>query len=228
MKRILLAIAVMLSVWTVSAQTKTAYCDVYLRGGGLNLNATIAFNGNTYDYIERVNIGEIINEFAAAGWVLQETVVIPRHPFSSMFTRHKLHLIMKKEYKEGENPFKGLGTTYISPNKKTIEYNGVEAIAIDASNNQTILLAIDGIYGTWDDARIHCENLGDEWRLPSPKEFQKIKSYLQDNKYWTVEEVNKNRAKYYELSFNESYNANKQLRFYIQPIAIVDVSELEQ
>ena len=50
-------------------------------------------------------MGEILNIMAEDGWVLDNDIVIPRHPLYSFFTRHKLHLIMKKEYNTGENPF---------------------------------------------------------------------------------------------------------------------------
>ena len=53
----------------------------------------------------RSNLGYVLNLLAADGWVLDNDVVIPRHPLYSSVTRHKLHLIMKKEYKEGDNPF---------------------------------------------------------------------------------------------------------------------------
>ena len=43
------------------------------------------------------------------GWVLDEAIQIQRMPFLYVplfsVTRHKIHLIMKKEFNEGENPF---------------------------------------------------------------------------------------------------------------------------
>ena len=44
MKRLSLFIALAAIAVSVSAQTKVAYCDVYVRGGGQNLKVTIMYN----------------------------------------------------------------------------------------------------------------------------------------------------------------------------------------
>ena len=108
MKKLLSILTLSLFLFEVSAQTKVAYCDVYARGGGLNLRVTISFDNQSYDFYETMNIGEVLNIMATDGWVLDRDIVIPRHPFFSLFTRHKLHFIMRKEYQKGENPFAGI------------------------------------------------------------------------------------------------------------------------
>ncbi|MBO7262273.1 MAG: hypothetical protein J6U95_04995 [Alistipes sp.] len=242
MKKLLSILTLSLFLFEVSAQTKVAYCDVYARGGGLNLTVTISFDNKSYDFYETMNIGEVLNIMATDGWVLDRDIVIPRHPFFSLFTRHKLHFIMKKEYQKGENPFAGIINRFSSnttnsgspipaqqeqDDNSIIEYKGVKAIKGAIINDKIILLATEGKVGTWVEATEHCKSLGSNWRLPTIDEIKKVKRKLQDNAYWTNVEVNENRAKYYAYSYNEAYNSNKTSTFYIQPIAIVDVNELK-
>lgn len=116
MKKLLLLIGLICCIGSVSAQTKTAYCDVYMRGGYDCMTVTIMYDSNSHRLNRSYSMGEILNIMAEDGWVLDNDIVIPRHPFYSFFTRHKLHLIMKKEYNTGENPF-GYIETFC--NKKT-------------------------------------------------------------------------------------------------------------
>jgi hypothetical protein len=78
-----------------SAQVKYTYCDVYARGGWNNMNITIMHN-NKVILQTKGNISFAINAMADQGWVLDESIVIPRQGLP--VTRHKLHFIMKKEY----------------------------------------------------------------------------------------------------------------------------------
>ena len=233
MKKFLLLIGLICVIHSVSAQTKTAYCDVYVRGGGLNLKVTISYNSNSMKYPYRKNIGEVLNELSSDGWVLDSNIVIPRHPLYSLFTRHKLHFIMKKEYQEGEDPFAYLSSTDLSSTEKVsipkqiIEYHGLEVVRKDIDNNQAILLVVNGKTGTWNEAMEYCKSLGEGWRLPTPEEFKQIKLKLQINDYWTFEEVDDNKAIYYSRSYNALYKGCKSELLYIQPIVIVDISELE-
>ena len=244
MKRLLLLVAMLMCISNLSAQTKIAYCDVYLRGGWNSLTATIMYDSTTFELGEYngSNIGEVLNYMAADGWVLDREIVIPRHPYFSLFTRHKLHLIMKKEYQPGENPFLlfensanknyGDGNVASSPSNLSvdeIEYNGVKAIQIITYKDMVVLAAINGKNGTWNEAMEYCKSLGDGWRLPSTEEFLLIKDKLKGNAYWTCEEINEKRAKYFGWEYNYSYwnPRNKNERFYIQPIAIVRAEDLK-
>ena len=105
MKKLLLLISLICCFGSASAQTKTAYCDVYMRGGYDCMTVTIMFDSNSHRLNRSYSMGEILNIMAEDDWVLDNDIVIPRHPWFSYFTRHKLHLIMKKEYNKGEDPF---------------------------------------------------------------------------------------------------------------------------
>ena len=242
MKRLLLLVAMLMCISNLSAQTKIAYCDVYLRGGWNSLTATIMYDSTTFELggYKGSNIGEVLNYMAADGWVLDREIVIPRHPYFSLFTRHKLHLIMKKEYQPGENPFllfensanknSGYGNVASSPSNLSVdevEYNGVKAIKVKTSNDKVILVAVNKANGTWSEAVEYCKSLGDDWRLPSTEEFLLIKNKLTDNAYWTCEEINEKRAMYYGWLYNQSFSANKSSNYCIQPIAIVRAEDLK-
>ena len=223
MKKFILLVGLICYFGSASAQTKTAYCDVYARGGGLNLKVTISFDSDSYNYVGRKNIGEVLNDLSSDGWVLDSNIVIPRHPLYSLFTRHKLHFIMKKEYQEGEDPFKYLKVS--CPN--IIEYKGLEVIKVDVDNNSAILFAVHGKTGTWNEAMEYCKSLGEEWRLPSAMELYNIKTILKDNEYWTCEEISDKKAKYYDKASHTLFSTSKSTHRYIQPIAVVDTNELE-
>ena len=76
------------------AQKKFEYCDVYARGGWNNLKITIIYDEIRLQTIGG-NIGGVLNELAKDGWVLDDSIVIPRRGF--YVTRHKIHFIMKRE-----------------------------------------------------------------------------------------------------------------------------------
>ena len=92
----------------------------------MNMKITIMYNNQSINIFgsNRANIGEVLNIMANDGWTLDREIVIPRHTLYSMFTRHKLHLILKKEYREGEDPFakinkrKKNNTTAVIPTPK--------------------------------------------------------------------------------------------------------------
>lgn len=267
MKKLLLLIGLICCFGSASAQTKTAYCDVYMRGGYDCMTVTIMFDSNSHRLNRSYSMGEILNIMAEDGWVLDNDIVIPRHPFYSFFTRHKLHLIMKKEYNKGEDPFAFVklfcqkkahidevkedtervvmtadSTTTVAVQESyetivskadnakvgyTFEYNGVNAIVIKIIGDQYIIAATGSIYGTWDEAMAYCQTLGSEWRLPSPTEFSIINSQLLDNRYWTIEEVDNDKAKFYNWSFDKAYISDKSKSLYILPIAIVDAKGID-
>lgn len=119
-------------------------------------------------------------------------------------------------------------TTGRAKSPGTTEYNGLETTAIGVNNNQTILLATNSVKGTWDEAIEYCNQLGSEWRLPSEEELQIVRMALTDYDYWTVEEVNEQRAEYYSKRYNRCFSAKKSAKFHIQPVAVVNASELEK
>jgi hypothetical protein len=109
MKKIVLTLfSIFAVVAFASAETKTAYCDIYARGGGRNLKVTAMFGGKPYSLGTHTDLGSVLNTLSKDGWEIDQSLVIPRNGFLVFCTRHKLHLIMKKEYNEGENPFANL------------------------------------------------------------------------------------------------------------------------
>ena len=109
----------------------------------------------------------------------------------------------------------------------TFEYNGVNAIVIKIIGDQYIIAATGSIYGTWDEAMAYCQALGSEWRLPSCVEFNSIYTLLQDNRYWSCEEIDENKAKFYNWAIGKSYDIDKDKNLYILPIAIVDADSID-
>lgn len=108
MKRLLFIMALLTALGT-SAQTKTAYIDLYLRGGAKHLHTTLNFDQTTVN-LGIKNLGEILNILAEQGWKIDNTFNVRR--IGVPVTRHKFHIIMRKEYQDGENPFDGLTLTY--------------------------------------------------------------------------------------------------------------------
>ncbi|MBQ9138811.1 MAG: hypothetical protein IJX65_09270 [Alistipes sp.] len=198
MKRLFTFIALAAITFSLSAQTKVAYCDVYVRGGGQNLRVTVMYDHNV-NYYDRTNMGNILNAFAADGWALDSEIVIPRFHWWSWCTRHKLHLIMKKEYQTGENPFKNLKSLNLSrtstsmddsynQNKSTYGFstsqkkdNNLSLYGVYDGYSVIVELSQDGKHGkairTYDYAASYkstlrkCQELGDSWRLPTEDEL---------------------------------------------------------
>ena len=175
---------------------------------------TIMYNNTPYEMhpdSNRSNLGNVLNELAADGWVLDRDIVIPRHPMHSSFTRHKLHLIMKKEYQEGENPFLLFENdrpavndepiiTASELNEEPLDNTIADELEEDTIyNNDTIIVSKCVYNGTWYDAVEYCEQLGEDWELPNSEQV----IYICDNfdikfsSCWTNTEVNEKKAKVY-------------------------------
>lgn len=109
MKKLFLAFFLIMCAFGASAQeTKTTYCDVYVRGGAKNQKVTIMYCNKMLN-LNNSNMAEALDILGNDGWELDQVVPVQRMPFLYIplfsVTRHKVHLIMKKEYNEGENPF---------------------------------------------------------------------------------------------------------------------------
>ena len=107
MKKLIALLAAMAIAGSISAQNKTAYLDLYQRGGAMHLKTTLIFN-NRPVYLGKKNLGEVLNMLAESGWEIDKTLNVRRVCWFWPFTRHKFHFVLKKEYQEGENPFDGL------------------------------------------------------------------------------------------------------------------------
>lgn len=245
MKQFLVVFAMIFYISSLSAQTQTAYCDIYARGGGQNLKITIMYNDEIIP-LGRSNMGNILNLLSADGWVLDREVVIPRHDWHSFFTRHKLHLIMKKEYREDEQPF-GLISSFASvlENQEDelipsfeetpvlirtmevcdmIEYNGVPCFVVDKGEHHAILAAKATKEGTWNEAVEYCKSLGAGWKLPTENEGYTIPS---TSNFWIADDSDDTIAKYFQRNRRCAYKTSKDRVLLIQPIAVVAVEDLQ-
>lgn len=106
MKKLLIMLLMAILIATsVSAQTRTAYLDLYQRGGGRHLRTTLMFDGKPI-YIGRRNLGQTLNMLSQLGWEVDHTL-IGANRVLFLSTRHKFHIILKKKYHPGEDPFAG-------------------------------------------------------------------------------------------------------------------------
>ena len=109
MKKLFIAFFLIMCAFSASAQeTKTTYCDIYVRGGAKNQKVTIMYCHKIFN-LNNANMAQALDILGNDGWVLDQVVPVQRmyNPLVMPFwiTRHKVHLIMKKEFNEGENPF---------------------------------------------------------------------------------------------------------------------------
>ena len=107
MKTLIAVLVVMTFIGSVSAQSRTAYLDLYQRGGARHLRTTLIFDNESI-YLGKKNLGEVLNMLAESGWKVDKTLNVRRIAWSFPFTRHKFHIVLKKEYQEGENPYDGI------------------------------------------------------------------------------------------------------------------------
>ena len=89
MKKLITLLAAMAIALCASAQTKTAYLDLYQRGGARHLRTTLMFDGKPV-YIGVKNLGEVLNELSGLGWEVDKTFNVKRSPDYNIFTRHKI------------------------------------------------------------------------------------------------------------------------------------------
>jgi hypothetical protein len=221
MKKLLLILALSLFLFDVSAQTKTAYCDVYARGGGKHMRITIMYNNTPYEMYpngNRSNLGNVLNVLASDGWVLDRDIVIPRHPFWSLFTRHKLHLIMKKEYQEGEKPF-----SLFDPLQMPVCDNTIDTAEV--INLSEFIVSKCSAEGTWYDAIKYCKSLGKGWTLPNSEQVEYIieNSDIKFSSCWTNVDVNAKKAK----AYNRAYSVVSEPK-YSDNISIIAVKVVDK
>jgi hypothetical protein len=236
MKKLLLILALSLFLFDVSAQTKTAYCDVYARGGGKHMRITIMYNNTPYEMYpngNRSNLGNVLNVLASDGWVLDRDIVIPRHPFHSTFTRHKLHLIMKKEYQEGEKPFSLFEPLQmlvcdelsVNTSESKDEAVGNTIDTAEVINLSEFIVSKCSAEGTWYDAIKYCKSLGKGWTLPNSEQVEYIieNSDIKFSSCWTNVDVNEKKAK----AYNRAYSVVSEPK-YSDNISIIAVKVVDK
>ena len=142
MKKVLCTLLTLISTTVCFTQTKFEYCDIYARGNWYNMTITIIQK----DKIENLegNIGTVLNKMADQGWELDESIVIPRH--GAIFTRHKVHFIMKKAVTVNDSIQNIIPSTRLvvnSNNNQTldtslmVEFNNVTNSNLDKSATKT-------------------------------------------------------------------------------------------
>ena len=138
-------------IGSISAQSKTAYLDLYQRGGAMHLKTTLIFNKKPV-YLGKKNLGEVLNMLAESGWEVDKTFNVRR--FGFWVTRHKFHVVLKKEYQAGENPFEQTLTNVIKSLKQ--EKTSMQ----ESYSNQENVTAIENseFYNREDLKEIHIPN----------------------------------------------------------------------
>ena len=151
MKKLIALLATMAIIGSISAQSKTAYLDLYQRGGAMHLKTTLIFNKKPV-YLGKKNLGEVLNMLAESGWEVDKTFNVRR--FGFWVTRHKFHVVLKKEYQAGENPFEQTLTNVIKSLKQ--EKTSMQ----ESYSNQENVTAIENseFYNREDLKEIHIPN----------------------------------------------------------------------
>ncbi len=121
MKKLLMFVAIAMMVASAQAQTQIAYLDLYQRGGARHLRTTLMFDGNPI-YIGKWNLGEMLNILAKQGWEIDHTLIGANRVMLYLPTRHKFHIVLKKEYTKGTDPFEGLVLTQNAGTKSIENY----------------------------------------------------------------------------------------------------------
>ena len=136
MKKLIVLLAITAMALDVSAQTKTAYLDLYQRGGAQHLRTTLMWNERPVQLGKR-NLGEVLNMLSECGWEVDHTLsrksYVKRIFWGWPYTRHKFHIILKKEYREGEDPFVGLGDRGVIVPQGEVAFAPDSNTTIDAS-----------------------------------------------------------------------------------------------
>ncbi len=188
-------------------------------------------NGN------RSNLGNVLNVLASDGWVLDRDIVIPRHPFHSTFTRHKLHLIMKKEYQEGEKPFSLFEPLQmlvcdelsVNTSESKDESVGNTVDTAEVINLSEFIVSKCSAEGTWYDAIKYCKSLGKGWTLPNSEQVEYIieNSDIKFSSCWTNVDVNEKKAKAYNRAYSVVSEPKYSDNISIIAIKVVDQKEIE-
>ena len=131
MKKLLFVLAALLIVSGAFAQNKTAYLGLYQRGGAQHLKTTLLYN-NTPVKLGRRNLAEVLNMLSDLGWEIDRMYHIKRFCLLPV-TRHKYHIILKKEYQAGENPFRGLSPAEIAKKMYSSSFLSQATTSIDNS-----------------------------------------------------------------------------------------------
>lgn len=93
----------------------------------MHLKTTLIFN-NRPVYLGKKNLGEVLNMLAESGWEVDKILNVRRLGI----TRHKFHVVLKKEYQAGENPFEQTLTNVIKRLQQKEDQDYDQAIGYDS------------------------------------------------------------------------------------------------
>ena len=108
-----------------------------------------------------------------------------------------------------------------------IECDGLKVKIIGIDKNQALLAFDSNNASSWDEAIKYCKSLTGDWRLPTSKELKTNHKNIKQQFYWTCENLDEQRALYYDYEYNRCYNTSKNRHFYILPVKSVNINELK-
>lgn len=132
-----------------------------------------------------------------------------------------VYSLITEETNNSNNKIKGIA----------VDYKGISGIIISQSNDYVTIIANEGKIGTWQEALDYNKTLTDGWHVPSSEEIMKFafsKFLQQSYKYWTIDEVNEKRAKYFDKDYHDVYTGNKIKTLYIVPIVTVPIQVVSE
>lgn len=193
MKKFIILVACIVYAACATAQTKVAYLDLYQRGGARHLRTTLMFN-ETQRWCGKMTLGKALNMLAEDGWVVDQTLIGANRIGVFFITRHKFHIILKKEYREGENPFEMLLTPGGLVQKKPIKNTKIIQAGVQKIKNEMAILSkeirlkyyelkkdTDSIPGNIDEFESKVEEYVGKYELLYKREAPK---YLPEIYYW--------------------------------------------
>lgn len=187
-------------------------------------------------YCGRMNLGQALNSLAEKGWVVDQTLVGARRVglFAGLATRHKFHIILKKEYQLGENPFRTLSSMKSAAYKEDVVKNTGYNKSVMKNSLKELRASIKRRY---DELRSNPESITDNLTRFNSMLIQYKDTYWQiygktpDDADYMVKELTKLRDEYennrslkeLELSIKRKYEELKK-----EPSAILDnIEEFE-
>lgn len=116
-----------------------------------------------------------------------------------------------------------------------ISYKSHDVIVCGISEEYVAIVKLDDTKCSWNEAIEYCKSLGNEWQLPTKNVLdiidsfgpKRVKGYSNNFAYWTEEEVDEKRAKFYDPIYDTTYKANKSNNYGVLPCAVIKRSDLK-
>lgn len=116
-------------------------------------------------------------------------------------------------------------------NRTVVEYKGISGTIVSQSNDYVTIIANEGKIGTWQEVLEYNNTLTDGWHVPTSEEFMEFafsKHLQHSTRYWTIDEVNEKRAKFFDKYYYDVYTGNKTKTLYIVPIVTVPIQVVSE